>query len=242
MMFRVFKHALDFYLNKVWVITIFAIPFLLSALLLMLVAPPTYLSLGQLYLRTGSLPDISLLELLLTIVVYAVALFISVDAAVNIGVVVKSKRTFTHITTEIVLAAKKYASRLFFIYTFALLILLSTQLLTYDHPLKEIFVALVSIALASTLFFTMPAIIIDDLDIISAIKRSIKMLQKFWDFIVIWAVSYFLLILMIESLLFFIIPTPYSPLLVFLLNGLIIVPFFLVLQMQMYMEKYPLAR
>jgi hypothetical protein len=59
---RVFKYANDFYLNRLGLIVIFSIPFILASLLLILVSAPTYLALGSVFLRTGSIPEFSLFD------------------------------------------------------------------------------------------------------------------------------------------------------------------------------------
>ncbi len=238
---RLINHALEIYLRKRWVITVFAIPFLLSALLLLIVPAPTYAALGALYLRTGSIPDLNIWEAALTVAVYAVALFISSDAAVNIAVVVKTQRTLTKITSEIIENAKKYASKIFIIYTLALFILTVAQILLYDHPLKAALFALVSGAVAFALFFTLPAVVIDELGVGESIKQSLKIGAQKWREVLIWAIAFTLLLAFLEALLLH-LPSPWGTAAVFLINALIITPFFIVLQMQIYMEKYPLAR
>ncbi|MBI5046370.1 hypothetical protein HZC07_01420, partial [Candidatus Micrarchaeota archaeon] len=83
---RIFKYATEFYLNRLGLILIFSVPFILAFLMPTLVPAPTYLAIGGVFLRTGSIPELSLLDLVVTAIVYVLAVFVIADTIVNINI------------------------------------------------------------------------------------------------------------------------------------------------------------
>lgn len=239
---RVFKYATDFYLKKQKLIIIFSIPFIIASLLLFLVAAPTYIALGSVFLRTGSIPELSLLDLVLTGAAYVLAVFIISDTIVNVNIVVRSKRTLTSIKSEVIAALEKYATRIFYIYTLMLLLLFIIQLLLYDNPFQPVFFPLFAFALSSLLFFVPPAVVIDNSDTPTAIRRSVQMVLKNPTQVLVWSLVGLISLSFVELIAQLIFPSPFSGYFVLLVNSLIVLPYLILLQTQMYMEKYPLAR
>jgi hypothetical protein len=92
------------------------------------------------------------------------------------------------------------------------------------------------------LFFVPPAVVIDNSDTPTAIKRSVQMAIKNPTMVIVWALVGLVSMSLVEQVAFFILPSPFSGYLILLVNSLFVLPFLIVLQTQMYMEKYPLAR
>jgi hypothetical protein len=132
--------------------------------------------------------------------------------------------------------------RVFFVLTIMLLLLFFAQLLTYDMKIQPLIYPLFAFIVSYLLFFVPPAIVIDHSTPSEAIARSVSLGLRQPILIIAWlVVAAFLLILskMIGDLLFAGIFSQYF---VLLLNSLIFLPFLIILQTQLYMEKYPLAR
>lgn len=239
---RVFSYASDFYLRRLALILIFSIPFILAFLIPVLVPAPTYLALGSVFLRTGSLSELSILDIAITAIAYALAVFVIADTVVNINIVVRSKRTLTAIKEEVISAMGTYAMRIFYIYTLMLLLLFIVQLLTYENPLQQWIYPLFVLVLSFLLFFVPPAVVIDSSDTPTAIRRSIRMALRAPHLILIWALFSLLVLSIVKVMGDFIFVSPFSGYFVLLLNSLFVLPYLTVLQTQMYMEKYPLAR
>jgi hypothetical protein len=239
---RVFRYATDFYLKRLKLIVIFSIPFILASLLLFLVAAPTYLALGSVFLRTGSIPELSILDLALAAVAYVLAVFIISDTIVNVNIVVRSKRTLTSIKTEVLAALEKYATRIFYIYTLMLLLLFVVQLLLYENPLAPWLYPLFAFILSFLLFFVPPAVVIDNSDTPTAIRRSVQMALRNPTFVIIWTLLGLISLSVVELFAQLVFPSPFSGYFILLVNSLIVLPYLILLQTQMYMEKYPLAR
>lgn len=239
---RVFKYATDFYFKRLGLVILFSIPFIFAFLIPFLVAAPTYLALGGVFLRTGSSPELSLSDILITAVAYAIAVFLIADTIVNVNIVVRSKRTLTDIRHDVLGAIGTHATRIFYIYTLMLLVLFIVQLVTYDNPLQSWIYPIVLLVLSYLLFFVPPAVVIDNSDTPTAIKRSAEMALRKPRLFVMWILISFFTLSLVKVVADFIFSTPFSAYFVLLTNSLLLLPFLTVLQTQMYMEKYPLAR
>ncbi len=239
---RTFSYAAQFYLKRLGLIVVFSVPAVLAFLIPVLVPAPTYLAIGGVFLRTGSLPDFGLAEMAFTAFAYALAVFLISDTIVNINIIVRSKRTLTSIRHEVVSAMGTYAMRIFYISTMALLLMFIAQLLTYDNPLQGWLYPLITLALSWLIFFVPPAVVIDNSDTPTAIRRSAAMALRNPHYILLWTVVTLLLLSLVKLAADLVFASPYSGYFLLLVNSLLVLPFMTVLQTQMYMEKYPLAR
>ncbi len=239
---RLFKNTGEFYFQRLKLIELFSIPFILAFLIPTLVPAPTYISLGGVFLRTGSIPELSMLDFLFTAAAYAVAVFIIADTIGNINIIIRAKRTMTSIGYEVLQAMGSYAMRIFYVYTLILLVLFILQLVTYENPLQPLIYSLVSFVLVFLLFFVPPAVVIDNSDTPTAIKRSITMALRNPHLVLFWSALSLLAVSIISVVVDLVVPSPYSSYVVLIANCLIILPYLTVLQTQMYMEKYPLSR
>lgn len=239
---RALRYAWEFYRKRLGLILVFSVPFILAFIVPVLVPAPTYLSMGGLFLRTGSLPELSALDIAITAFAYALAVFVIADTIVNINLIIKSKRTMTTVKSEIVAAMGRYATRIFYIYTLMLLLLFVAQLIFYGNPLQGWLYPLSALILSSLLFFVAPAVVIDESRTADAIRRSVSMAIRNPYLILMWTLSALLCVSFVKVVLDIIFPSPYSAYLTLLVNSLLLLPFFTVLQTHMYMEKYPLAR
>jgi hypothetical protein len=239
---RTFRYALEFYFKRLGIIVVFSIPFILAFLIPALVPAPTYLALGGVFLRTGSIPELSIIDMIFTALAYAIAVFLIADTIVNINLVVRAKRTLTSIGYEVVQAMGTYATRIFYIYTMLLLLMFIAQLVTYDNPFQSWLYPIFTFLLSCLLFFVPPAVVIDNSDTPSSIRRSVSMAIQNPHFVLLWTVVALVSLSIVKILGDLIFSNPFSGYFVLLVNSLILLPFLTILQTQMYMEKYPLAR
>lgn len=239
---RVFSYAVDFYLKRQKLIILFSIPFILATIIVTLVSAPTYMSLGGVFLRTGSIPELSIIDIAITALGYALAVFIISDSIVNINIIIRSKRTVTQVTSDIVEAMGTHATRLFYIYTLMMLIMFIIQLVMYDNPFETWIYPIFLLVMSFALFFVAPAVVIDNSDTPTAIRRSISVAMRKPLMVIVWALLAFLSLSITTLISGLIFSSPFSSYFTLLVNSLFILPFLIVLQTQMYMEKYPLAR
>jgi hypothetical protein len=239
---RVFRYAVDFYLKRLGLIVLFSLPFVFAFMITALVAAPTYVALGGVFLRTGSIPELSLTDLLITTIGYAVALFLIADTIVNVNIIVRSKRTLTEISGDIVGAMGTHAMRIFYIYTLVLLVMFIVQLVLYENSFQSWLYPLSLLAVSYLLFFVPPAVVIDHSDTPTAIRRSAQMALRKPRFFILWTLLSLFGLSLAKVVADFLFSGIFAGYFVLLVNSLFILPFLIVLQTQMYMEKYPLAR
>jgi hypothetical protein len=239
---RVISNSWQFYRERMRLIVFFSIPFLFAFAMLALVHAPTYQALGGLFSRTGSIPELSTLDIIIIAVAYAVSFFIIADAITNVNLIIRSKRTLTPNTREVVAAMSHYATRIFYIYTIMLLLIFLVQILLYDSPLKAWIFPLFVLAVSFLLFFVAPAVVIDEEGTPGAISKSINMALRRPGFVAAWTLIGFVSLSIVKLLSDLVFPHSFSPYVVFFINSLFVLPYLIVLQTQMYMEKYPLAR
>ena len=79
-------------------------------------------------------------------------------------------------------------------------------------------------------------------DVPEAMRTSIEMAIKNAHFVLLWAFVALLAISVVEVVADFIFPSPFSAISCCSRTACILLPFLTVLQTQMYMEKYPLAK
>ncbi|MFH1393677.1 MAG: hypothetical protein ABII71_05220 [Candidatus Micrarchaeota archaeon] len=239
---HVFQQAWRFYLSRLKLILVFSVPFLLALIIPVLVAAPTYLALGGVFLRTGSIPELSILDALMTAAAYFFTVFLISDTIVNVNLIVKSRRTLTEIKKSVITGIGTYAMRIFFIYTIMLLLMFVFQLITYDNPLQSWLYPLFVLALSFLLFFVAPAIVIDHSDTPTAMRRSARMAMEKPVYVLLWAITGLVMVSATELIGLLIFSSPFSQFFVMLVNSFFILPLLVILQTMMYMEKYPLSR
>ena len=239
--FRVFNYAWEFYSKKAGILALFSIPFIIAFVIALFVPTPTYLALGNLHIRTGSIPDLSFIDIVLTIFAFAISVFFVADAWTNINLLIKSKRTLVPTSSEIVSAMGEYALSIFFIFTIMVLFQFALHLITYDSPLQLWLYPLLSFLLSFFLFFVPPAVVIDRADSFTAIQLSVRMVIKKWHLVLVWAIVGLILLSGVKVAADLVVKQ-YAGVIVLLVNSLFILPFLIILQTQMYMEKYPLAK
>ena len=236
------RHSLKFYIERQKLIMLFSLPFLASFILLMFVPAPTYLAIGGMFSRTGSIPELSIVDMILIAVAYAISLFVIADTITNVNLIIRAKRTKNVNSSEIVSAMGNYATRIFYVYTIMILLMFVAQLILYESPMRSWLFPVLTFALSSLLFFVAPAVVIDDESTAGAISKSVRMALRKPVFILSWSFIGLILLSLPKLAFDLVLPHSVSPYIVLLVNSLFVLPFLIVLQTQMYMEKYPLAR
>lgn len=238
---RIFEYTNKFYNANKNMLILFSIPFILASLIPLLVSAPTYISLGGTYIRTGSFPDFGVLDIVFIVAAYAICVFIIADTIVNINLIIKSKRTMLKTPYDIVKkGASEYVLRIFLILTLLVLLTAALQLLTYDLSVQKFIYPLLTFIIYFLTFFFAQAVIIDDSDTASAIYRSVSLATKKWHLVLLWTFMS-LVSLSITKIIGDLLFGGFSEFFVLLVNSLIILPYLIVLQAQIYMEKYPLS-
>ncbi|HNT60452.1 MAG TPA: hypothetical protein PKJ97_00560, partial [Candidatus Bilamarchaeaceae archaeon] len=135
---KALRHSVEFFRSRYKFVLLFSIPFFFALLIPLLVSAPTYIALGGVFLRTGSIPELDLFQVFFTLAAYLVAMYVVADSIVNINLLVKSKKTMTRPGREMVKAMGTYGVTIFLLYTFMAMIVLVLQLITFDFPLRTL--------------------------------------------------------------------------------------------------------
>ncbi|VVB57893.1 Uncharacterised protein [Candidatus Anstonella stagnisolia] len=226
------------YAENANLILFFAIPALFAFVIPVLVGTPTYNALGGIYLRTGSIPDLSEFSLGVMVVALLVSLYLLSFAIVNINIVVKSQRTNTSIKTEVLKGITTYTVNVFWILLVAQMVLLIVQLLTYGMPAQQIIAPLLSLLISIPILFAPAALVIDGLRPWRALEKSVEITFSKLHYVALWVVLSLIVLSVVDGLSLFLLPQGIGTWVAVVLNALVLMPFLIVMLAQIYMSKY----
>ena len=190
----IIDYSIGSYLKNIKFNFLFSIPALIGLLILLFVRIPTYPAIGSIYLRTGSIPDITALQWGVLIISYLVSLFLISFAIVSLNLVIKSERTLTNIGKEVMRGIEKYVLNVFWIYLTATLLLLIVQLFTYELKVQQLIFPILSFVISLFVFYAPAGLVIDDARPGRAIEKSIQMIiSKLPNFLMWLAIAFVLL-------------------------------------------------
>lgn len=238
---NVLEHSVNAYLNNVKLISIFAIPLVIT--LPLALALPNFVSLGGVFLRFGSIGhDFTSFDLLVTGLAFLVSLLVISFALVAINMVVKSQRSLVKPSHYDVEKVWQHSINLFTVFLIAFLIILGFNVFLYDYGLDQSLGLLISLLVSVVIIFAPQAIVIDGLDVKHIFLMSVSTVaRKFWYFVGFLIVA--ALLMMLNSALFLsLLPSlsdaMFANYLAVIVNALIIVPFLEVFKVQIYLSKY----
>lgn len=237
----ILQHSIDAYLGHIRLISLFSLSLLFAFLIPLFVRLPTYVSLGGIFLRTGSIPELTSVDAGVMVLSFLVSLFLISFAMVNINLVIRSERTSTHIGNEVIRGITKYTLNVFWLYLTAELLLLIIQLITFEWGVQEILSPILSFLIVLPFFYAPAGLVIDDLRPFRAVQKSLSMVLSKLPYFLLWLAISFVLLTIPELFLFAILPHGIVPWLVLALNSLLLMPFLIVLQTQIYMSKYSIV-
>ncbi len=159
---RALEHSIKLYREKMGFILLFSLPFLIALIIPSLVSGPTFISLGAVFLRTGSIPEVDPVGVAVMLSAYLVSMFLIAESIVSITLLVKIRKTMTNPTTEVIKALRKYGVAIFLAYTFVAMLILIAQLLTFDLEIRTILLPLLMLLISAMVFFVPQARVIDN--------------------------------------------------------------------------------
>lgn len=237
---RVYAHTISMFVEHYTLVGVFSIAFVVALIIPMFLAPPTYIAVGAVFIRSGSFPELTGEQIFLAGFSYLLSIFILSDGLANINLLVRSRRTISKIPQEIIEALGTHAKNIFLVYLFCFLILIILQLISYSLNAQETLYPVLAVILFLTIFFVPSAIVVDSLTPFQALRVSVRMVMKKPLLVGSWIITG-LVLLSVAELILLNLPSPYSYYSILLVNALLIVPFLVILQTQMYMERYDIA-
>ncbi|MCX8197972.1 MAG: hypothetical protein N3F07_02130 [Candidatus Micrarchaeota archaeon] len=235
---NILSHSINAYLKNVKLISLFAVPALLAFIIPAVVNTPVFSALGATFLRTGSIPDLKPSELGIIIASLLASLYLMSFAIVNITIVIKSQRTATNIKNEVVKGITGHTFNVFILFLLGTIALLIIQLLTFELGSQSWLSPLLSLLVWLPLFFAPAGLVIDELRPFRAAQKSFSMVFSKFPYFILWIAIAFALLSFLDWLFLSLLPYKIGSLAVLLANSLVLVPFLIVLQTQIYISKY----
>jgi len=226
------------YRENIRLISFFSIPSLIAFLIPAMVNTPVFSALGGSFLRTGSIPDMTGADLGVVIFGVLVSLYLVSFAIVNINLVIKSQRTGTNIKKEVLRGITGYTLNVFSLFLLGTIALLIIQLVTFEMGAQKWLAPLLSLLVWLPLFYAPAALVIDDMRPYRAAQKSVSMILSKLPYFLLWLVIAFALLALLDAAALALLPHKMGSLAVLLLNSLLLMPFLIVLQTQIYMSKY----
>ncbi|MBM3229576.1 hypothetical protein FJZ26_04035 [Candidatus Parvarchaeota archaeon] len=238
-MSKLLMHTFSAYFKNLKLILFFSIPLLLAFMIPVFVKTPVYIALGGVFLRTGSIGgDVKYFDAAIMIISFVASLFLMSFATVNINLVIKSMRSSVHVSREVISGIGKYTLNVFWLFlTFALMTLIA-QLLLFENPSSPILYPVITLVLSMFFFYCPSALVIDELRPIRAIEKSLSFAISKFPLFLLWLVVGFALIAIPEYLILELLSHSLATYVLLLLNTLVVMPFLIVLQTQVYVSKY----
>ncbi len=237
---KALEYSLKFYRENANFVLLFSIPFILAFLIPSLVSGPNYVALGGVFLRTGSIPEVEPVGAAITLIAYLVSMFIIAESIVNITLLIKTKRVQNNPSKELLAGMEKYGVTVFLAYTLAALLILVFQLLTFEMDYRTIVLPILMFLVSICIFFVPQAMVIDEYNLGQALDASVSMVRKKFPEVFLWMLIGTVL-LTVSELVLFLLPHPIGTIAVLLVNSLVILPFLIIYQAEIYMGKYGLA-
>ncbi len=234
----IFEYTNRAYSKNFLAIVTMAVPGLVAMFVPALVGAPAYLTLGGLYLRTGSIPDLSSMNIAVILIGLLVSMFLMAFALVNINLVIKSERTLTNIGNEVMKHLSTTTLSVFWVYLVGVLALFIVQLLTYEWGVQKVLAPVLSGIVGLVLLFVPTAMVMDEARPSRALGKSVDTIIKKWPLVGTWIVVALLVMSVVDGLFLFVLPHPLASYLVLLFNSMFLLPYLVVMLGQIYISKY----
>ena len=236
---NILSYSFKAYRENIRLISFFSIPALVALLIPLLVNTPVFAALGGTFLRTGSIPDITATELGIVIAVVLASLYLVSFAIVNINLVIKSQRSGTSIKNEVL---KKgitgHTFNVFLLFLLGTVALLIVQLVTFETSVQGWLAPLLSLVAWLPLFYAPAALVIDEMRPFRAAEKSFRMVFSKFPYFLLWMGIAFVLLSALDLLFLGVLPHKIGSLAVLVLNSMVLMPFLIVLQTEIYLSKY----
>jgi len=238
----VLEHSVNVYSRNLKLMLFFSIPAFLAFLIPLASPLPTYIAVGGTYLRTGSVPELTGLDIAVMALSFLLSLFLISFAIAAINIVVKSQRTLTGIRKQVIEGIEKYVLNIFWIFLTAEILYIIVSFLAYDWQAQSWLNPLATLVGSVFLIYAPAALVIDEMRPFRAIEASFNSVARRPELFLLWIAVAVLLLSFVELLALALLPHKLAQLAALALNSLFLFPFLVVLQAQIYMAKYPLAK
>ncbi len=235
--------AYETYKDNLKLVLLFSIPFIIAFLIPLLAPLPTYVSVGGIFLRSAS----TFINLNSTgVVVIVLSVFVSLlflsFAFVAISLIVKSERTHVRVKGSVLKDIEKYTAKVFVVLLTYEFILIIVSILSYYTSYETLITALVGFFGFMLIFYAPSAIVVDNKRVLRAIGDSIRLVIAEPIYFVQWLVLLFVILSIIDFIAIALTGTLISSYVVLVVSSLFVLPYFVILQAESYMKRFPLLK
>ena len=242
-MFDLLNNTVKTYKRQLGLLIFFSIPFLVSLLIPLFSPAPTYVALGGYFLRSGSLPNITPTEWVVVAVAVVVSLYLLSLALVAINLIVKATRTKTRVGTEALKNLGKYSLTVFALFFAVKIVETLVLYAAIQNGATEFIVYIFGFITSLGLFYVAPAVVLEEKKPIPAFATSYAHIVRKPLHFVAWLVLAFVVLAIVTVATYAVVDAPMTrQLVIALISSLVIMPFLLILQAQMYLTKYTILQ
>lgn len=241
-MANVLVNAVRTYSKHKELILFSALSLIIAFLIPMLSPFPTYLSIGSTFLRTASVySNLSMFNIVVIIASTLFSLLFLSFAIVMINLIIKYNKTKVRMTREVISGLERYTANVFFVLFLFTFILMLVNVLTYSTSFSGVLTAIAGLALTPLFFYAPSSIVIDERTFTRALRSSVSFVFKRFDYLVLWLVVSIVLLSVFDLVFMPLGPMVYGYV-VLIFDSVFILPFILVLQGEMYINRFAMLR
>ena len=238
-MLNLLKDTFRIYKKHISMVLFFSITFIISLGIQILSPAPVYLSLGGYFLRVGSLPILTLFDVISIFLFSVVSLLFLCLALVSITLIVKVTKTRTKVSLETMENLERYTLSVFSLFLIVKVIATIILLFSIHYGLDEIYAIIFTLVASLGLFYSTPAIVLEERKPIQAfISSYVHIFRKPFHF-VLWLVLAFVLLSVTTHIVYSLIgEVILRQIVVVLVNSLLILPILIIFMAEIYLTKY----
>ncbi len=242
-MANVIRYTVDAYVSNLRILLLFSLSFVIAILIPVFAAFPTYNDMGGIFVRTASeMANLNVLNFSVIVASVFFSLIFLSFAIVAINIITKHERVHIRIKKEVFDGLEKYTTRVFVVLLlFTVLIsLLDIAFYALNAPA---FVYYVAVLLLTPFFFYAPSsIVIDDFRVRRAMGMSLKFFIKRFDYFLLWVFIAAASLAIFDGLFTLASPTVVSSFAMLIFNAVLVLPFLVLLQSQMYLKRFAMLK
>ncbi len=242
-MTNVLKYTVDTYAKHIKLILFFSLSFVIAFLIPVFASFPTYNDLGAIFLRTASIYlNLNVLGVAVMVVGVLFSLIFLSFAIVAINIIVKHSRIQVRITKEVLSGLEAYTGKVFIVLLLFTFVLVAVNALTYGTRISGIITAVCGLVLTPFIIYAPASIVIDDRKITRAMGASLRFFFKRFDYFLLWVAMAIILLTLVDFIFVATGGTPVSRYAVLVIDSLLVLPFLVLLQSEMYMKRFAMLK
>lgn len=237
----VFEHAIKTYTKNTGLLLVFSVSFLLGLLMPILASTPTFSAIGAVFLRFMSIPQMTVMDFLVIGIAFVLSNYFVAFGLVAVNLIVKRERVQINLTTEIINNIARNTLIIFLIFTSLFLVNYAAQMLLMELQAPYWLAGIIFFLIYIPTFYVGPAIVIDEMKPFHAVMASISHIRRYPIGVVKWVALGLSLLLVTSAASYLLLPA-YFQWITLVVNSFFIIPFLLVYQAHIYIEKYGILK